>query len=131
MTLALSIIFTQLAHSKSEITFCVDDSLKFRIIDVPLNDTNYFRIIEKGKSVSMHSGRVFLKAGDNVGEHSTENYEELIVILKGYGEVENHLKERYEIKEGQVIYIPPNSSHNIYNTGTEPLIYIYIVSKAY
>lgn len=107
-----------------------EDTLKFRIIDIPADDSNYFRIIERGKSVTMHSGRVFLKAGENVGEHSTEDYEELIIILKGAGEAENQAKERFKIKEGQVIYIPPNSTHNIYNTSSEPLIYIYIVAKA-
>lgn len=129
--LITSTIFSSILFGKIESKLCIDDTIKFRIIDVPIQDTNYFRIIEKGKSYNFHSGRVYLKPGDNVGEHSTESYEELVIILKGSGEVENHLKERFQIKEGQIIYIPPNSTHNVYNTGTEPMIYIYIVTKAY
>lgn len=124
-------VLSSISFGNRENKICIDDTIKFRIIDVPSQDTNYFRIIEKGKSYNFHSGRVYLKPGDNVGEHSTESYEELVIILKGSGEVENHLKERFQIKEGQIIYIPPNSTHNVYNTGTEPMIYIYIVTKAY
>ncbi|MCX7833036.1 MAG: cupin domain-containing protein [Ignavibacteria bacterium] len=134
-TLLLLLIFTtvisQTTFGESKKFSFSEDTIKFRIIDIPLNDTSYFRIIERGKSHNFHSGRVYLNVGCNVGEHSTENYEELVIILKGSGEVENQFKERYQIKEGQVIYIPPNSSHNVYNTGSEPLIYIYIVTKAY
>ncbi len=127
----LYIMSFQLLYGESYKKLYPDDTLKLRIINLPsIEDTSYFRVIEKGKSVTMHSGRVYLKEGENVGEHSSENYEELIIIFKGYGEIENSNKERFKIKEGQVIYIPPNSTHNVFNTGTGPLIYIYIVSKA-
>jgi oxalate decarboxylase/phosphoglucose isomerase-like protein (cupin superfamily) len=31
---------------------------------------------------------------------------------------------------GQIAYVPPDTRHNVFNTGTGPLRYLYIVSRA-
>lgn len=107
------------------------DSLKVKITDVKIDTSQYQRLLAKGESVSMRSGRIILEKGESVGEHSTDNYEEFVIVLVGEGLAENHLGEKIPIREGQVIYIPPYSKHNIHNVNSKMLMYIYVVAKAY
>ena len=76
----------------------------------------------------MHSGRVVLQPGKDVGSHSTGNHEELIVVLRGEGVVEVQGMGRTLISAGKVAYNPPHAEHNVINTGAGPLEYIYIVA---
>jgi quercetin dioxygenase-like cupin family protein len=78
----------------------------------------------------MRSGLVTLAPGKDVGTHSTEDYEEMIIILEGQGELEAEGAGRRAIGAGQVAYNPPDTRHNVINTGDGPLRYIYVVSKA-
>ncbi|MBN1632662.1 MAG: cupin domain-containing protein [Ignavibacteria bacterium] len=107
------------------------DSLKVKIVDVKIDTSQYQRLLGKGESVSMRSGRIILRKGEKVGEHSTDNYEEFVIVLVGEGLAENHKGEKIPIREGQVIYIPPYSKHNIHNVNSKMLMYIYVVAKAY
>jgi len=107
------------------------DSLKVKIVDVKIDSSIYQCLLEKGELVSMCSGRIILEKGENVGEHSTDDYEEFIIVLVGEGYAENEKGVKTPIKEGQVLYIPPYSNHNIHNEDSKMLMYIYIVSKAY
>ncbi|MFH2057122.1 MAG: cupin domain-containing protein [bacterium] len=96
---------------------------------LPNDDTPYLSLLKPGKSAKLHSGYVCLKPGENVGEHSTENYEELLVVLSGEGEVETGgIAQRRPISANQVAYNPPHTTHNVFSTGREPLRYIYIVT---
>jgi mannose-6-phosphate isomerase-like protein (cupin superfamily) len=101
------------------------------VLDLPA-DNEYLPLLQPGKSsVRMHSGCVSLKPGESVGEHSTENYEELIVVIAGSGELESEgFTERRQISAGQVAYNPPHSRHNVHNTGDTVLKYVYIVAPA-
>jgi len=65
-----------------------------------------------------------------VGLHSTEKNEEMLVILEGRGEVELEGFGRLMISAGRTAYVPPKTRNNVCNTGTTPLKYIFIVSKA-
>lgn len=81
------------------------------------------------QTYGMRSGRVYLQQGESIGRHSTKGNEELLVFLSGkgvalIGEEEN----AFEVGQGKVCYIPPNTIHNIKNTGPGPLIYIYCVA---
>ena len=89
---------------------------------------DYIEILGAGKSVAMHSGRVVLSPGKDVGKHSTGNHEELIVILSGEGELEVDGAGRTKIRAGMVAYNPPQTEHNVINTGKEPLAYVYVVA---
>lgn len=40
-------VLSSISFGKIENKICFDDTIKFRIIDVPSQDTNYFKIIEK------------------------------------------------------------------------------------
>jgi quercetin dioxygenase-like cupin family protein len=105
------------------------DNIVSRVIDLP-NDGGYFEIIGKQGAYRMRSGMVTLEPCQEVGQHSTEDYEEIIIILEGEGELESEGIGRMKIARGQVAYNPPDTRHNVINTGDGPLRYIYIVSKA-
>jgi quercetin dioxygenase-like cupin family protein len=88
-----------------------------------------FEILNSCNSAVMHSGLVTLGKDECIGEHSTGNHEELIVILEGEGEIEAEGNGRKKIGKGEVAYNPPHTKHNVYNTNPEVLKYIYIVAK--
>jgi mannose-6-phosphate isomerase-like protein (cupin superfamily) len=96
---------------------------------LPESDTKYFPILKNEKSIKLHSGYVILQPGESVGEHSTEDYEELVIALSGNGEIEADGLGRVKFGEGHVAYNPPNTKHNVINTGNQPLKYIYVVTK--
>ena len=74
------------------------------------------------------SGRVVLQPGEDVGQHNTKHYEEALIILEGKGEAHSEGNEPLAIEAGCLVYIPPHTEHNIKNTGTTPLKYIYLVT---
>ncbi len=99
------------------------------VMTLPLLEQKRFEILNGNNSVIMHSGFVTLAEGECIGEHSTGEHEELVVVLEGSGEIEAEGNGRNEIKRGEVAYNPPHTKHNVYNTGNEALKYVYIVSK--
>ena len=102
-----------------------------KVVVIELNDRSEYQRLLGGEpqSCGMRSGRVYLQGGDSCGEHSTEGREELLVFLCGQGELLIGEKERFEVGEGRVAYIPPNTVHNVRNTGSKPLIYVYCVAS--
>lgn len=99
--------------------------------NVELNDLQeYQRLMQPPQTYGMKAGRVFLGPGDECGKHSTEAREESLVFLQGKGQLilGQGGKDRMLVGKGKVTYIPPHTEHNIVNTGSEPLIYIYCVA---
>jgi len=107
----------------------VDNRTPFSII-LPANLNKYTELLKPPRTVTMRSGLVRLNPGENVGLHSTNQNEEMLVILEGQGEVELEGQPPLKISGGQVAYVPPMTKHNVRNRGTAPLKYIFIVSKA-
>jgi mannose-6-phosphate isomerase-like protein (cupin superfamily) len=103
-----------------------------KVLVIELNDkAEYQRILEgQPQSRGMRSGRVYVKAGQSCGRHSTKNHEELLVFLSGRGLLLIGGKDSHKVGEGKVCYIPPYTDHDVKNTGAEPLIYIYCVAPA-
>jgi len=81
------------------------------------------------ETVSMRSGLVVLSPGNSVGVHSTENFEEVVVVLEGDGEMRITGQDSLTIRAGVAVYCPPETEHDVVNTGTGPLRYIYVVAK--
>jgi len=106
------------------------DNLQPLVITPPAAGNDYFEILGRASAVKMRSGLVTLMPGKDVGSHSTKNYEELIVVLAGDGEIEAGINGRKKISAGQFAYNPPHTQHNVFNTGSAPLRYIYVVSEA-
>ena len=93
---------------------------------VNINSEKGYQRLIPGAPVThgLKSGRVYLEPGSDCGVHSTENKEEQLVFLAGQGTAQVG-SEKLAVGAGKVCYIPPQTEHNIINTGTEPLIYIF------
>ena len=105
--------------------------MKYKPLLMELKKTDKYQPLLEGKPAThgMRSGRVYLKPGDCCGKHSTQAHEEQLVFLSGEGTaVCGPQQKTINVGQGKILYIPPHTEHNISNSGTEPLIYIYCVS---
>ncbi len=82
------------------------------------------------ESVKMRSGLVILAPGKSVGRHSTEQNEELLIVFEGQGEMSFKDGSKLPVKANSAVYCPPQTEHNVTNTGTGTLRYVYVVSNA-
>lgn len=85
-------------------------------------------IIKPPRSERLKAGRVTLRPGENVGAHTTENKEEILVILEGTATV---LEEgnTTTITRGETHYIKKEQEHDVRNDGEATLTYLYIVNQ--
>jgi mannose-6-phosphate isomerase-like protein (cupin superfamily) len=101
------------------------------VLVIDLTDAPEYQPLLKGvpQTSGMRSGRVYLKPGEECGRHSTEAHEEMLIFLSGKGTaLIGEGETPFEVGQGKICYIPPNTLHNIKNTGDEPLIYVYCVA---
>jgi len=101
------------------------------VLIINLNsDDQYQPILDsRSQSCGMRSGRVVLHVGQSCGWHSTNACEEVLIFLSGRGTALIGEKQTtYQVGKEKILYIPPNTIHNIENTGDKPLIYIYCVA---
>jgi quercetin dioxygenase-like cupin family protein len=82
------------------------------------------------ETVTMRSGRVILNPGKSIGKHSTGVNEEILVILEGQGEMQTAGGTTLQLNKSVIAYCPPNTEHDVLNTGTSILRYVYIVARA-
>ena len=94
------------------------------------NLKKYKKFLKREKDAYRYSsGIVLLKKGESVGEHKTDNVEEVIVILEGEATIVIKGKKYKKLKAPSVVYIPLDIVHNVINTSSKILKYIYITSK--
>ncbi len=74
------------------------------------------------------SGFVSLKKGESIGAHSTKKKEELLIVIKGKGSADIEGRKIY-LKEGQVLFIPSNTLHDIRNYSARLLAYVYVTAR--
>jgi mannose-6-phosphate isomerase-like protein (cupin superfamily) len=104
-------------------------SRKVRLIKLK-SSRKYQRLLNKDMgSFGIKSGHVILKKGENIGTHSTDSREELIIVLKGKGQARIGKNRILNIDRDKVLYIPPYTLHDIRNTGSRILEYIFIHSR--
>lgn len=115
--------------AKGQVGFARPTEKKVSVIELK-NDVGRQELLQgKPQTYGMRSGRVHLRAGESIGQHSTKGNEEIIVFISGNGAALIGQEESmFEVGQGKVCYIPPQTIHNIKNTGTEPLVYIYCVA---
>ncbi len=82
------------------------------------------------ETAGMRSGMVVLPPGASVGRHDTGAHEEQLLILEGEGELRVEGSEPLPIAAGVAAYCPPHSLHDVVNTGSKALRYIYVVADA-
>ncbi len=104
---------------------------KARVIQADVPGKDYVRLLGGPPETStMRSGAVVLQPGQTVGKHSTEVNEELIVVLAGEGALVLNGSQELPFKVGTVAYCPPDTEHDVKNTGATALKYIYVVARA-
>jgi len=99
---------------------------------VQLNDTTtYYQPLLTGppQTMSMESGLVILNPGKSGEQHSSKGYEEEIIVISGEGEMRISGGPTLKLRENTVAYCPIRTVHNIHNTGTKPLKYVYVAAK--
>lgn len=83
-------------------------------------------LVSASDSHQLHSGYVVLEPGKEVGEHTTEGGEELIVMVEGKAEIVSD--GRTETVEAPcVVLIPAHTVHNVKNRSETSLKYVYTV----
>ena len=82
------------------------------------------------ETVTMRSGQVVLTPGESIGKHNTDEYEELLVVFEGEGEMQITDGPALALKTGSVAYCPPRTEHDVINTGAERMRYLYVVAIA-
>jgi quercetin dioxygenase-like cupin family protein len=111
-------------------TIAAQQSEKHEPMTFPLNCAGGDCPLLRGapQTGGMRGGSVKLKPSESVGWHSTAANEEALVILHGSGvaNIEGHAD--VPLKENMLAYIPPATRHNVTNTGTELLVYVWIVA---
>ena len=100
-----------------------------KVLVIDLNENDEYQKLLNGQpqTCGMRSGRVYLKPDEACGQHSTKDNEEMLIFLAGSGLTIIGESDSFPIGKGKVSYIPPNTLHNVKNTGSEPLVYIYCV----
>ena len=127
---ALSILLISASSSSS--LYGQIKPLKEKPFLVCLSDTvtDYQQVLGgPPQTASMHAGLVVLLPSKSVGKHSTDAYEEALVIFSGSGEMTTRVGGRLMLKPNSVAYCPPYTEHDVINTGSQPLRYVYIVAK--
>jgi quercetin dioxygenase-like cupin family protein len=81
-------------------------------------------VVSRSESSQIHAGYVVLESGKEVGEHTTEDGEELIVVVEGEGEVTSEGRTK-TVEAPCVVLVPAHMVHNVRNTSKALLKYVY------
>ncbi len=103
-------------------------SLKPFLIDGRGFEDPHVQLLDRSRNLALYSGLVLLHPGEHVGEHSTEDHEEMLVILEGNAQLLGDGKPVLKLSAGQFGYVPPHSRHDVVNCGQTDLRYVYIVA---
>jgi quercetin dioxygenase-like cupin family protein len=101
------------------------------VIKADMQGQDYARLLSgPPETYSMRSGAVTLQPGQTIGRHSTRANEEVIVVLEGEGALLLNEAQELPFKVGTIAYCPPDTEHDVKNTGSTVLRYIYVVARA-
>ncbi|MDD5476634.1 MAG: cupin domain-containing protein [Candidatus Omnitrophica bacterium] len=93
-------------------------------------ERRFLRLLgDSTKTKGLRAGLVTLRPKELIGEHKTENKEEALIILKGSATVYFGKNKKLKASEGSFIFIPPETLHNVKNSGRKILQYIYVTSQ--
>ena len=95
---------------------------------LPSISSGYESVLRHPDSRKLRSGFVALEVGGEGHSHSTEEYEEMLVVLSGSGELVTEKYGNFPLTLHSIAYVPPQTIHLVRNTGTEPMQYLYIVT---
>jgi mannose-6-phosphate isomerase-like protein (cupin superfamily) len=84
---------------------------------------------DSDKVKGLKAGLVTLKPQELIGEHQTENKEEILIILKGQAIVYYGKGKRIKAPQNSCVFIPPETLHNVKNSGNKILQYVYVTAQ--
>lgn len=101
-----------------------------RVFCTQLKGTQRFlRLLgDSDKAKGLKSGLVTLKPKGLIGEHRTENKEEVLIILKGSATVYFGENKKLKASKNSFVFIPPETPHNVKNSGSKTLQYVYVTA---
>lgn len=99
-------------------------------VHIELSGSEKFTRLLRGfpETNGMKSGYVILLPGESVGEHKTDAREEAIIVLEGQASVYAEKELKFTAKAPSLVYIPPETAHDISNEGRAKLKYVYVVT---
>jgi mannose-6-phosphate isomerase-like protein (cupin superfamily) len=81
------------------------------------------------KQKGLRSGFVTLRPKESIGGHKTDKKEEAIIIIKGSATIYYGRNKSIKAGKNTFIYIPPETEHDVKNSGSKILQYVYITAK--
>ena len=93
-----------------------------------LRDTYY--LIEQGTSPSraLTMGHTTIYPTGSTTGHSHSDMEEVYYVISGEGEMVVG-EDRYPIKQGDALYVPPGEFHTTFQKGNQPLAVVWVTAK--
>ncbi|MBN1871632.1 MAG: cupin domain-containing protein [Candidatus Omnitrophica bacterium] len=105
---------------------CNNNHPKIKKLDSVEKYTRLFSA-KDGTALSLKSGYVVLDKNEVIGAHSTEDKEEILIIIEGKGRlVLDGGSLCFAFNENEVLYIEPGTVHDVQNSGDIPLRYVYV-----
>jgi len=103
---------------------------QIKVVNLDPGDASYFLLLKgEPETKAFRSGLVTLAPGKSIGVHNSGKNEEMLVPLEGQGELRFPDHPPVVIKPGLVTYAPAHSEHDVINTGSVRLRYIFITAK--
>jgi len=103
--------------------------LKWQRLDLTNEPGRQMLLTGAPQTAGMRSGRVILQPGEEMHRHSTNGNEEVLLFLAGRARVVVGT-ESVDVGEGQVLYIPPQTEHEVHNEGPQLVRYVFTVAPA-
>ncbi len=131
-TFALALVLITAVFAGGALSLAEDQPApQIKVVSLDPGDQSYFLLL-KGppETRSFRSGLVTLAPGKSIGVHNSGLNEEILVPLEGGGELRFSNHPPVLIKPGLITYAPAHSEHDVINTGSAPLRYIFITAKA-
>jgi len=101
-----------------------------KVVELDSRGKDYLQVLAgPPESVTMKSGLEVLAPNKSVGKHSTGQHEELLIVLEGQGEMSFKDGSKLDVKANHALYCPPETEHNVTNTGRSVLRYVYVVAS--
>ena len=91
-----------------------------------------FLLLRKGQFDSQHLAITWVECApeSQQSSHAHPTNEQAYVMVRGRGLMMAG-DEAQEVGPGTIVFVPPNTSHSIRNTGDEPLLYISATSPPF
>lgn len=88
---------------------------------------HWFKPDDFGAKVRL-CARLTLEPGGSIGSHSHDTEDEIYIVLSGKGRIQEKGEWR-DIHTGDAILTGKGGSHEVENTGTEPLVIAAVIAQ--